>query len=91
MKTSSAIALKIASWVEANCLPEGASTRVKPDTGLLSGEMLSSIQFLHLVAYLEKEYTFKFDPDDLVPEHFESPAALGQLVSGRLGAGSGRK
>jgi acyl carrier protein len=46
---------------------------------LLAG-ILDSLGILHLVAFLEDEYSIVLDENDLVAGHFRTPADIAQFV-----------
>ena len=68
----------IISWVETRC-PE-RDLDILHDTRLLDMSLLDSMDLLEMVTYIEERYDISVDPDDLVPENFESPRRIVELV-----------
>ena len=56
-------------------------------TPLVSGGVLDSLNVVNLVVELEGAFSITIGPDDMKNEHFETPTALAQLCSGKLGTG----
>ena len=54
---------------------------------LLAG-ILDSLGILHLVAFLEDEYSIVLDENDLVAGHFRTPADIAQFVREKQGTRS---
>lgn len=67
-------------WIRDRIPEEDAD--IRPDTRLLETSLLNSMDLLEMVTYIEDRYGIEFDPDDMVPENFESPARIVELVIG---------
>jgi acyl carrier protein len=52
------------------------SPELEADTQLLVGGLIDSLSLVAAVARLEERFAFTFPPELLVPETFETPAAL---------------
>jgi acyl carrier protein len=50
---------------------------------LISGGVLDSLALVELVSFLEGRFGISIDEDDLVPEHFETMAAIAALVEAK--------
>ena len=48
---------------------------------LIANEVLDSMAIFETIAFLEDEFGIEVQDDDLVPENFESIAAIARLVS----------
>ena len=70
-------------WIRDRIPEEDAD--IRPDTRLLETSLLNSMDLLEMVTYIEDRYGIEFDPDDMVPENFESPARIVELVIGSHG------
>lgn len=57
------------------------------NTPLLAG-ILDSLGILHLVAFLEDEFSIVLDENDLVAGHFRTPADIAQFIQEKLGTRS---
>lgn len=51
-----------------------------PDLDLLAAHLLDSFDMVHLVAGIEEAFDIELDPEDIVPEHFRTAAAMQALV-----------
>lgn len=60
------------------------SPELAEDTELLTSGLLDSLSLVTAVARLESRFGFLFPPDALVPETFETPAALSEVVVDQL-------
>lgn len=58
------------------------------NTELLVSGLLDSLSLVTVVARLEALFGFMFGPETLVPETFETPAALGAVVVNHLSSTS---
>ena len=56
---------------------------VGPDDSLLETGTLDSVGVMQLVAFLETTYGIKVEDDDLMPENFDTLAAISSFVRGR--------
>ena len=52
--------------------------------------ILDSLSLLDFIGVIEKRYGLEIDGKDIIPEHFESLAAVGAYLHKRLGAAEGR-
>jgi acyl carrier protein len=59
-------------------LPHGGA--LEDDASLLASGIVDSLGVLELVNFAEQEFRIVLDNDDLLPENFESIAALARLV-----------
>jgi acyl carrier protein len=57
-----------------------------PDENLLAQGVIDSMGIVKLTAFLEDRFGIETDDDDLVPENFESLAALCAFVERKRGA-----
>jgi len=60
--------------------PLARKVGVKADTPLLENGILDSLGILDIVSYLEVEFAITLGDDELVPENFQSLAALAAFV-----------
>ena len=58
---------------------------VDDDASFLDNGIIDSLGFMELVAFVEKEYTIKVAPQDLVPENFDSVNKLSKYITSRRG------
>ena len=80
------IVSKITAWVTENYPSSDKEKAVTGETPLLQSGLIDSVGFLQLVSFLEEEFDFTFDPDDLTPENFDTPATIAHLVDSNLKA-----
>jgi acyl carrier protein len=57
------------------------------DTDLLDEGVLDSLFLMQLIAFIEVEFNITLDPDDVIPENFESVDRIGAIVQSRLPLG----
>lgn len=50
------------------------------DTPLIASKILDSLSILKLVMFLEEQFGIEVDPEDVVPEHFETVDAICGLL-----------
>lgn len=50
------------------------------DMDLVEEGIIDSLQIMTLVAELEENFRFDFDPDDIMPENFSSPEAIWKTI-----------
>ena len=53
-------------------------------TGLLSAELVSSVEFIQLILFLEKKFCISIESDELVIENFDSVEAMTAFVQSAL-------
>ncbi|HNA28544.1 MAG TPA: acyl carrier protein [Thiobacillaceae bacterium] len=83
MSNTSAVVL---DWVKANCLKDKPNLVLKEETSFLANNVLDSLSFLHLVTFLEQQFSIKVDEDDMSPDNFESAQSVAALVDRLRGA-----
>lgn len=64
------------------------SPELEADTRLLAGGLLDSLSLVAVISLLEEHFGFTFPAETLVPETFETPAALHAVVNGLLSTSS---
>lgn len=57
-----------------------ATDEITPETELIARGILDSIEILNLVSYLEENFGVALPIDEFVPENFETPRAIANLV-----------
>ena len=62
----------------------GDVSAVGDEESLLGAGVIDSVAMVDLIAFLEGEYGIVVDEDDMVPEHFDSIAAIAGYVSRQL-------
>ena len=80
---SSALSLEtIIDWIQSKIKSD--DLQVNGSTELIKQNLLNSIEFLELVSYLEDQCDIELDPDLLVPENFDTPEAVYNMVVSTL-------
>lgn len=69
---------RIIHWIRDRFPEEDLA--IRQDTRLLETSLLNSMDLLEMVTHIEEQYDITVDPDDLVPENFESPGKIVELV-----------
>ena len=65
--------------------PVAQERQLGDEDSLLDSGAIDSLGILDVVAFLEEEFEFQLDDDELAPEHFDSIASLAKLVESKLG------
>jgi len=74
---------RIISWiVDRQADVKGEKVEVSSDTDLLTSGLLDSLDFMHLMTFLENEYNVEIPIDLLAPDNFSTPEVAGKLVDG---------
>lgn len=76
----------IMDWVSKTCAKENPDVTIAPDTPLVRGDLMTSLDFLRLVFFLEEKYGVKIHVDDMVSENFATPNAITDLIERTLAA-----
>lgn len=89
MEDRIAITEKVSSYLsEAKGLPQDFELR--PETQLLQSGLIDSLGMVDLVAYLEESFSIEVDDDDMVPENFETVAAISAFVERKRAGADGQ-
>ena len=59
----------------------GPAASLTSDYPLIEKEVIDSMAIFETIAYLEDEFGIEVQDDDLIPENFETIAAIARLVS----------
>ncbi|CAN5312022.1 acyl carrier protein [soil metagenome] len=60
---------------------QGSPASLTSDYPLIENDVLDSMAIFETIAYLEDQFGIEVQDDDLVPENFETIAAIARLVS----------
>ncbi len=83
MSRSHVIAEKVTACLsKAKGLPENA--RVELETPLIGGGLVDSLGMEDLIMSLEETFAIRIDDDDLVPDNFETVAAITSFIERKL-------
>lgn len=66
--------------------PELENNGVEDDDSLLMAGIIDSLKMMDLIAYLEQEFGVKIDDDELMPENFDSIAAICAFIREKMAA-----
>jgi acyl carrier protein len=70
---------RIIPWIQENTPEKGVT--VTPTTDIIAENLLDSMDLLRLVSFLEETFGVALDPDQLVPDNFDSPTKIATLVA----------
>jgi acyl carrier protein len=59
---------------------------IEPDEDLFERGILDSAGIAQLISFIEERYSIAISDEELVPENFQSIAAIGGFVGAKLGA-----
>jgi acyl carrier protein len=75
----------IRSFILANFLPGEAPETLKDSTLLISSGVMTSLSLLELVTFLEEQFSFTLEPEDIRVGHMETVDLMVDLVMNRTG------
>jgi len=64
----------------------GDDAELSPDLSLTEEGVIDSTGVLELVTFIEEEFEIRVEDEDLVPENFETIAAMAAYISRKQGA-----
>lgn len=71
----------IIDWIREHCLHRDPSAALAADTPLLDGGLLDSMEIMLLVSFLEEQLGTSVPLEEVMPENFETPAAIAALAA----------
>jgi acyl carrier protein len=75
---------KIKEHIANNILFSDKGFAYDDDASFLEQGIIDSIGFMELVAFVEKEYSIRVAPEDLVPDNFDSVNKLDRFINSRV-------
>jgi len=78
-------ASKVREFVISNFL-FGDAGNLQDDTSFLDAGIVDSTGILELIMFLEANYNIKIQPDEMLPEHFDSVNRVAQFLTRKLAA-----
>ena len=76
--------IKIKQYIAQNILLVDQAFAFDDDASFLDQGIIDSLGFMELVAFVEKEWGIQIEPEDLVPENFDSVNKLSRYINSRL-------
>jgi len=65
-------------------LLKGKKKQIDPDESLISTGVLDSLTLLQLISFIEEQFNFKVDDNEMVPEYFQSIKNIKSFIEGKL-------
>jgi acyl carrier protein len=81
-----AIAARIREFIARDILFSPGAFPYDDDTSFLEQGIIDSLGVMELVGFVQKEFEFPVDQDDILPENFGSVASLTRFVAARTRA-----
>jgi acyl carrier protein len=78
----------VRSFILANFLPGEAPETLQDSTQLISSGVMTSLSMLELVTFLEEEFSFTLEPEDIRVGHMDTIDLIVGLVLRRAGESS---
>jgi acyl carrier protein len=78
----------IRSFILANFLLGEAAETLQDSTLLISSGVMTSVSMLELVTFLEEQFSFTLEPEDIRVGRMDTVELLADLVTSRAGKGS---
>jgi|JI10StandDraft_1071094.scaffolds.fasta_scaffold3343991_1 acyl carrier protein len=82
--TTNEIAAAIHHFLLNNLTRPPAADELTANFPLLTSGLLDSLTLFKLLLYLEEKFQVSVQPEEIVAEHFATPAAIEQLVRSRV-------
>ena len=70
----------IAEYIAREFHPDRPELTISPDEDLLAGNLLGSMDMMRLIAFLETEYDFRVEPQDMTIENFITVQAMSDYI-----------
>jgi len=80
------VAKEVRGWLRHNVVGE---RQIPDDYGLIDEGLLTSLQTVELVLFLEEKFGVSIDEDEVSEDNFRSISAIAALVSSKKGSGDG--
>ena len=80
---SEIIASTLNSYITTELVTKSELLPLKNETRLIESGILDSLSLLKLVLFIEKKFGLKVEPDELVPENFETIGTICTFISRR--------
>ena len=74
----------ILNYLNEQLLDNDIDEDLDGDTDLLGSGILDSLGMVQLIAFVEKEFDFKVEPEDMVIENFMDVNSVCTYISGKL-------
>lgn len=87
MKTRSQMTVvnEITEFVKSDLL-QGANNDIGPDDALIEDGILTSLQTVELVMFIEDKYGIEIEPELVNEDNFRTLGTVAAIVEGKLGA-----
>lgn len=76
---------EITEYVKTDLL-QGSNASIGPDDALIEDGILTSLQTVELVMFIEEKYEIEIDPEMVNEENFRTLATVAGIVEDELGA-----
>ncbi len=83
MNTTEEIKTRIHEWVIGH-FPLAKERKIGPEDSLLESGIVDSLGTLDIVLFLENEFGFVVDDDEMVSDHFETVQLIAQFVDSKV-------
>ena len=74
---------EITQFVVGNLMRDPNSTSLAEDENLLANGIVDSLGIVKLIAFLEDRYDVRISDDEVLPENFESIAAISRFLAAK--------
>lgn len=86
MTPPTSIHAQIESILVAEIPNSSATASLDPNTSLLDQGIIDSIRLVRIVGTLEERFNVSITDEDMIPENFETPACIVQLIERTVAA-----
>jgi acyl carrier protein len=70
----------VRTFIQAEIVPSG-NFELTNSTNLIESGIIDSLGVMKMIAFVEQKYSVTLNPDDLVPENFETLDAITALLN----------
>lgn len=74
---------KITNYVQSALTDK--SVKIEPTSTLITNGLIDSLALIDLISALEKEFNIAFSTEEMIPDNFDSIAAITALIQKKTG------
>ena len=76
---------KLREFILANFMVDPETQKFSDTDSLLKKGIIDSMGVMELVAFVQREHSFRVDPEDILPENFDSLDSLESYIRRKTG------
>jgi acyl carrier protein len=75
----------VIEYLRSRPLTGSKAGALNSETRLMESGILDSLELMSLVTHVEQQYGFNLPEDEFVPENFETPGSVAQMIRRAMG------